>query len=272
MASRYPKASWRPSTIGHPMRSTTLGVVEHWTAGSEPGDLATLDGPNVDCHFYVTKAGRVYQFLDLMSQAWHAFFMANHFCVGIEHEGRGEPWTSAQFNATVELNAWICRELGIPIRHVDPSGHDTATFRGLFGHRDLSLGGVRVDGNNHTDSVPDGTGWNRFLDAVKKQAGDFQEETPKPQVPKAPDYSKFPYPNALRVVINGRLWAGPEDADGPLAWVNRNGLKDPRAVITFKGPKAAKADKPGVFRAQDLGVEHVESVMRTVYKQHMEGR
>lgn len=267
--TKYPEASWRPSTIGHPRRDATLGVVEHWTAGSEPGDLVTLDGPNVDCHFYVTKAGRVYQFLDLYSQAWHAFFMANHYCVGIEHEGRGEPWTPAQFDATVKLNAWICEQTGVPVRHVDPSGHDTKTFRGLFGHRDLSLGGVRVDGNDHTDTVPDNPGWSRFISAVQEAVADPADKDPDPKVPKAPDYSKFPYPNAFRLAVGGRLYAGPEDADGPILWLLRNGLRDERAAVSFRGPKASK---PQVFRAADLGTDHVLQVIRTIYNQHMEGK
>lgn len=166
MPDLYPGAIWRPSVINHPSRPDTLGIVIHWTAGSEPGDVATLDGPTVDVHFYVAKDGDVYQFLPFDSQAWHAKFLANRHTVGIETEGRGEPWTDKQLDAVAKLTAWLCKKYGIPVKHTDPSGTDLSTFRGIFGHRDLSLGGIRVDGNDHTDTVPDGTGWPTFLKKV----------------------------------------------------------------------------------------------------------
>lgn len=170
MAARYPGAIWRPSPVKHDKRPDTLGVCVHWTAGHERGDVATLTGGSVDCHFYVAKDGDVYQFLELDSKAWHAKSFANTYSIGIETEGFGEAWTPAQFNAMVRLSAWIVRQYpNIPVRHVDPSGYTPSTFRGFFGHRDLSLGGVRVDGNDHTDTVPAGTGWDRYLNAIKRE-------------------------------------------------------------------------------------------------------
>ena len=70
MTATYPGAVWHPSSIRHPDRPETLGIVQHWTAGHEPGDVAILSGPNVDVQFYVTKSGHVYQFVPLDSQAW----------------------------------------------------------------------------------------------------------------------------------------------------------------------------------------------------------
>lgn len=232
-ATKYPGAIWRPSSISHPKRSQTLGVVIHWTAGSKPGDIVTLDGPNVDVQLYVTKAGEVYQFLDLDSEAWHGFYTANHYCIGIETEGRGEPWTAPQLAKMGEVGAYLSKLYNIPVRHVDPSGHDYDTFRGFFGHRDLSIGGERVDGNDHTDTVPDGTGWDTFLAAVKKAAG---------TVPSDPiDYSKLPYDGSMRLALAGKLYAGWRQAVPAIKWVAKNGAKDPKAVITYRGPKADKA-------------------------------
>ncbi len=161
---RYPGATWRPSPVRHPKRLSTRGLVIHWTAGHEPGDLAALTGGQVDVHFYVTKAGKVYQFLDSDSCAWHAFHTANDYCVGIEHEGSGEPWTRAQLDASAKLARWICDHYRIPIRHTDPgSSADTPAWHGIYGHRDLA----GIDGNDHTDSVPAGTGWPAYLAAIK---------------------------------------------------------------------------------------------------------
>jgi N-acetyl-anhydromuramyl-L-alanine amidase AmpD len=169
MPELYPGAIWRPSVINHPSRPDTLGIVIHWTVGSEAGDVTVLDGPTVDVHFYVAKDGDVYQFLPLDSQAWHAKFLANRHTIGIETEGRGEPWTAKQLDEVSKLTAWLCKRYGIPVRHTDPSGTDLSTFKGIFGHRDLSLGGLRVDGNDHTDTVPDGTGWDTFLAKVRSR-------------------------------------------------------------------------------------------------------
>jgi hypothetical protein len=163
--ARYPLAKWQPSEIQHPMRRITLGIVIHNTYGHEAGDVTTLDGPAVDAHFYVAKDGDTYQFLDTGSSAWTAKATANATCVQIETEGkRSEPWTPAQLSAVADLTAWVCKLYGIPIRKVDPtSPADLSSFRGLFDHRDLA----GIDGNNHTDGVPDGTGWPRFLAAIK---------------------------------------------------------------------------------------------------------
>ena len=161
---RYPGSILDPSSIRHEQRPATWGIVIHWTAGHKTGDLATLDGPNVDVQFYVTKAGEVYQFLDSGSQAWHAFHTANTYCVGIEHEGSGEPWTKAQFDASAKLVRWLCKQYDIPIAHTLPvNSYPPRGWRGIYGHRDLE----GIDGNDHWDSVPDGTGWPKYLAAIR---------------------------------------------------------------------------------------------------------
>lgn len=218
----YPGAVWRASIINHPMRPQTLGVVIHWTAGSFAGDVATLDGPTVDVHFYVAKSGQVVQFLDPDSMAWHAMTTANRTCVGIETEGRGEAWTPEQLAAVARLTWWLCERYEIPVRRVDPSGGDLETFRGIFGHRDLSVGGFRVDGNDHTDSVPEGTGWPAFLAAVRSC------ERPPP--------AEAPFGASLRLQLpdhdqkNG--WA---QCIGPMRNIARNGLERDNVAISWRG-------------------------------------
>lgn len=219
----YPGAIWRPSSIDHPMRPMTLGIVMHWTVGVEAGDITVLDGPRVDCQFYVAKDGHVFQFLDPDEQGWHAKATANRYCIGIEHESKGEPYTDLQLADSARLVAWCCRRYGIPVRHTDPSGSDLDTFRGLFGHRDLSIGGVRVDGNDHTDTVPEGTGWDRFLSEVKRAMGQGDQELPR-------DLSDLPGDATLRLVVAGRKWSGWDDCEGPMRWIVREGLQRDTAV------------------------------------------
>lgn len=165
MPEIYPGAIWRPSSISHPTRPKTLGIVIHWTVGHEAGDITVLDGPSVDVHFYVTKSGKVYQFLPFDSQAWHGYRTANTYSVGIETEGAGEAWTAPQLAATARLTAWLCKRYSIPVKHATPRNGDLASLSGIFGHGDLTKG--RVDGNNHSDTVPAGTGWEKFLAAVR---------------------------------------------------------------------------------------------------------
>lgn len=166
----YPGAIWRPSVISHPTRSETRGVCIHNTYGSVDGDLETLDGPSVDCHFYVTKAGRVYQLLDPDSCSWTAMTTANHTCLHIEHEGTREtPWTAEQERASARLSAWLCRRYAVPVRHVDPPGE----WHGLFDHRDLS----GFEGNDHGDGVPPSfPGWDAYLAAIREAMRDMDPE------------------------------------------------------------------------------------------------
>ena len=245
----YPGAKWAPSRIPHPMREMTLGIVMHWTVGSEPGDISILRGPNVDCQFYVPKDGAppVYQFLDPDSQGWHALHTANHTCIGIEHEGRGEPYTGAQFASSTRLVAYLCKRYGIPPVHASPRSGDLDSLRGVFGHGDLSKG--HVDGNDHTDTVPAGTGWDPYLRAVKTLMGQGGLELV--------DLSKLPGDGTLRLIVEGRKWAGWEDCEGPMRWIDANGLnEDAEVSLAWQG---------NVWRDP----EKVVKVVRTLVNRHL---
>lgn len=162
MGAQYPGAIWRPSVIKHPKRSKTLGVCIHNTYGSKAGDLYVLtQSGKVDCHFYITKEGAVYQILDIASTAWTAMRTSNTTAIQIEHEGKREvPWTPMQMNASAKLVRWLCDMYKIPVAHVDPPGN----WRGLYDHRDLS----GYEGNDHGDGVPPSyPGWDRYLARIK---------------------------------------------------------------------------------------------------------
>jgi hypothetical protein len=220
---RYPGAIIRPSVITHPRRPVTLGVCWHWTVGREAGDIGVLDGPSVDCFLYLAKDGDVYQFLDPRDVSWTALHTANHNSVHIETEGRGEPWTPAQIDAGVAAADWLSELFGIPRRRVDPP----AAWSGHYGHADLQ----GIDGNNHWDTIPDPPGWAAFINRLQL----LERPVPPPPPP-------LPFDAALRLQINGRLYAGWDAAAGPIAWVARNGLKaDAKAAISFRGPNAERA-------------------------------
>lgn len=171
--AKYPSAIQRPSSIPHPQRSETRGIVIHNTYGSEAGDLATLDGPSVDAHFLVTKRGVVYQFLDTNSASWTAYHTANHTCIHIELEGKREvSLTVDQYTSLLSLVRWLCELEHIPVRKTDPiSASNVVSWTGLFDHRDLA----GIDGNNHSDGLPPSyPGWGRFIGDLK--------DTPKPKI------------------------------------------------------------------------------------------
>ncbi|MGB1525970.1 MAG: peptidoglycan recognition protein family protein [Miltoncostaeaceae bacterium] len=160
--SRYPGVTYIPSVIKHPKRSRTLGICIHNTYGSKAGDIYTLTkSGKVDCHFYITQEGAVYQFLPLWSTSWTAMRTANSNSIHIEHEGKREvPWTKAQYNASAKLSRWLCEMYKIPVIHCDPPGN----WRGLYDHRDL----MGFEGNNHGDGVPPSfPGWDRYLGAIR---------------------------------------------------------------------------------------------------------
>lgn len=165
----------RPSTIAHPARKETRGICIHNTYGSKPGDLATLDGPSVDCHFYVAKDGSVTQFVDTDLCTWTAMWTANHTCLHIETEGKREvAWTVAQHRSVVSLCRWLCTMYKIPVRKVDPPG----SWLGLFDHRDLQ----GIDGNDHGDGVPiSWPGWDRLIADIRTESK--PKETAKPPAP-----------------------------------------------------------------------------------------
>jgi hypothetical protein len=237
---RYPGAIIRPSEISHPRRPYTHGVCWHWTVGSEPGDITVLDGPNVDCFLYIAKDGDVYQFLDPRDVSWTAKHTANHNSVHIETEGRGEAWTTAQIERGLEAADWLCGLFGIPRRRVDPP----ADWRGHYGHADLK----GIDGNDHWDTIPSPPGWDVFIRRLQGMAKPIPP--PPPPLPKG---------NTLRLVIGGKLYAGWENAAGPIAWVARNGAKDPNCFITWN-------------RDRWNGPQKVTGVCRNLNKRFLEPR
>src|ERR1035437_2314956 len=162
----YPPATYLPSSVQNPFRTQTLGIVIHDTWGHPGGDIPILraqgpSGNRVDVQFYVEASGAVYQFLDSDRGCWGAMATANNTCVQIEHEGNGSSWTAAQIHASARLVAWLSVKYKIPLRYTRPFSGNTQSFRGVFGHKDLSVDGV--DGNTHTDTIPGNLTWPAYL-------------------------------------------------------------------------------------------------------------
>jgi N-acetyl-anhydromuramyl-L-alanine amidase AmpD len=95
------------------------GIVIHSSDGTESSDVNTLRGgdPNhrVSSHYYVTRDGRIYQFVPDQDTAWHAGETldnqryGNSATIGIEQEhidGK-QDWPDAQVNAAARLTAHL---------------------------------------------------------------------------------------------------------------------------------------------------------------------
>jgi len=89
---------------------------------------AQIRGLRVSSHFFITRAGKVWQFVDIHQRAWHAGVSSyrgrarcNDDSVGIELEGlEGQPFEAAQY-ATLQRLCDALRRV-LPIRYV--AGHE----------------------------------------------------------------------------------------------------------------------------------------------------
>lgn len=89
---------------------------------------AGLRGLRVSSHFFITRKGLAWQFVDVHQRAWHAGVShyrgrarCNDDSVGIELEGlEGEPFEAAQYDTLERLCDALRARL--PIRHV--AGHE----------------------------------------------------------------------------------------------------------------------------------------------------
>jgi N-acetylmuramoyl-L-alanine amidase len=92
-------------------------IILHSTDGHEQGDVATLVGGGehgVSVHWYVTKDGRYYHFVQDNDIAYHAGVVdspehSNTYSLGIEQEHLDgeETWPDAQIKATAALVAFL---------------------------------------------------------------------------------------------------------------------------------------------------------------------
>jgi hypothetical protein len=133
--ARMPGAIWQPyPTPGRARRVKGRCVVFH-IAVSESTNLRPWGGP-ADWHFYVNKAGTIYQFIDTDFQAWAAA-EANRTGIMVETQGgvhnpETEPLTAAQIEAWAKIAAWAHESEGIPLRLMQNS---LSTERGLGWHK-----------------------------------------------------------------------------------------------------------------------------------------
>lgn len=95
----------------HNGKRDLTGIIIHQTSGHKAGDIATLSGQTsrkVSSHWYVTKDGEIYHFVQDKDIAWHAGTCikgwGNTNTIGIENEHiNEEEWTTTQMGALAKL-------------------------------------------------------------------------------------------------------------------------------------------------------------------------
>ena len=139
---------------------TIQSIVLHSTDGREQGDIDTLTGtsPKVSVHWYVTRTGKIYHFVDNTDTAFHAGKVvsvkySNEASLGIEQEhfdpdpqhGRpgNEDWPDAQIQAAANISAFLCQRYNLTVddiishaaaaapagRKQDPFGYPWGDFK-----------------------------------------------------------------------------------------------------------------------------------------------
>lgn len=149
--ARMPGAVWRPYPVGaRALRRKGRGVAYH-VAVSEAESLRPF--PGADWHFYVSKKGVIYQFVDTDYQAWTTG-AGNSSMIGVETQGgvrnvNGEKWSDAQVTALAKIARWAHETEGIPLRLMRNS---LPTERGLGWHK-LGVDPWRVAGGEKWSSA-----------------------------------------------------------------------------------------------------------------------
>ena len=101
-------------------------IVLHYTAGTDSGSLSWLTNPSsgVSAHYLVQTNGKIYQLVDESYKSWHAGTSRwgkrtdiNPYSIGIEisNDGKGTPYTSAQYTALTNLIKDLKRRYSVPI-------------------------------------------------------------------------------------------------------------------------------------------------------------
>jgi N-acetyl-anhydromuramyl-L-alanine amidase AmpD len=138
--------------------NTIQSIILHSTDGREQGDIETLTGPKVSVHWYVTRTGKIYHFVDNTDTAFHAGRVSstkysNAASLGIEQEHfdpdpqaghpNNENWPDAQIEASANVCAFLCQRYNLTVadifshahvaapagRKQDPFGYPWASFK-----------------------------------------------------------------------------------------------------------------------------------------------
>lgn len=117
-----------PNYNSRPAGALISALVIHSGEGRKDSDLAELTtaGTQKSAHYYVDRAGLIYQLVPTDKRAWHAGESSylgrenwNDFSIGIETEHRyGQDWPAVQQSALTSLCRWLIGRYPIPRAYV----------------------------------------------------------------------------------------------------------------------------------------------------------
>ncbi|TCJ20621.1 N-acetylmuramyl-L-alanine amidase [Rubrobacter taiwanensis] len=142
----YQQARWygahsgNYSTANRPSSNPINRIVLHITEGSWSSAINWFNDSRaqVSAHYVVRSSdGFIGQCVEEKDIAWHAGnWPVNQTSIGIEHEGFGNDpkWmTSALYDSSARLSAYLCRKYNVPIRHAQ-----SASEQGFLLHRQVT--------------------------------------------------------------------------------------------------------------------------------------
>ncbi|AHY45517.1 N-acetylmuramoyl-L-alanine amidase [Rubrobacter radiotolerans] len=179
----YPSATWYGAYSGNytqanrPSSNKIDKVVVHVMQGSYSSAINWFKDSRagVSCHYNIRSSdGAIGQSVQEKDIAWHAgYWSTNQTSVGIEHEGYvsdpGRWFTTAMYESSAKLTAYLCKKYGIPIDRNHIIGHNQVP-----GCSSGSGGG----GGCHTDPGS-GWDWTRYMNLVKQYAGGSTQQEPQ---------------------------------------------------------------------------------------------
>jgi N-acetyl-anhydromuramyl-L-alanine amidase AmpD len=211
-------------------------IVIHVTEGSFWGSVRWLRNrrSHGSSHYVISRGGDVVQLVSTSDVAWHAGNRwVNRHSIGIEHEGftRRGGFTTAQYEASARLVAYLAARAGVPIdrRHV-------------IGHAEVpDPDGTGIGGSHHHTDPGRKWDWGRYMTLVRRFAKDPERPRYTTRIPKvAPLPRPRPKPSVVSpgAVVKGlarwdvprvsRLWGRGVyrvefRVDGKLLWRDRVG-------------------------------------------------
>ena len=121
MAVREFEFIFKPARAFKRHRTMSIkSIIVHSSDGRKAGDIATLTGDKVSSHWYVTRAGEIFHFVDDEDTAFHAGRVndsrfSNSASIGIEQEHfdpdnkhpNGEDWPDIQIQKVADICAFL---------------------------------------------------------------------------------------------------------------------------------------------------------------------
>lgn len=118
-----------PNQSSRPSDEISLLVLHADAGKTDQGTISWILSPEskVSYHYFLTRAGLIYQFVADDAKAWHAGVSSfkgrancNNYSLGVSFANaqKGEQFTAGQLDAGVKLVAELCQRYSIPLARI----------------------------------------------------------------------------------------------------------------------------------------------------------